>query len=286
MAAQQVGPRNATWLLGLPGAAAVIIFVIVPYINIAVMSFRVSSPSRAYDPGFTLDNYARTLGDPLYLGVLWDTVSLAVIVAVVSLVLGFPVAFFLARTRSRWQSLLYALVLSPLLVGVVIRSFGWIVLLANNGVINQLLGMVGIGPLGLMYNRLGVTIGLVHVFLPFMILPIMNAVQSIDPRFEEAARTLGASERRAFFRVVLPLSMPGIQSGAILVFVLAASAYVVPELLGGGRVMTTPTFVMQQLLGTFLWPFGAALALVLSATTLILIWLFTLLTKPVMRGLT
>ena len=272
------------WLLALPAVLMVALFVFIPYLNIVVMSFRAPSPTAIYGPGFTVENYVRVLTDSLYLGLLKDTLLFAVATTSICLVVGFPVAFHLARTDSRWRGLLYAGVLSPLLTGVVIRCFGWIVLLANNGVINQLLGLIGLGPFRLMYNPIGVTIALVHVFLPFMILPIMNSVQSIDPRLGEAAKTMGASGARTFVRVLLPLSMPGIQSGVILVFVLSASAYIIPMLLGGGQVSTMPTVVVQQLMGSLLWPFGATLALVLSMTVLIFVGLFGLLTKRSMRG--
>jgi len=268
----------------LPAVLMVTLFVFIPYLNIVVMSFRAPSPTAIYGPGFTVENYVRVLTDSLYLGLLKDTLLFAVATTSICLVVGFPVAFHLARMNSRWRGLLYAGVLSPLLTGVVIRCFGWIVLLANNGLINQLLGLAGLGPYRLMYNPVGVTIALVHVFLPFMILPIMNSIQSIDPRLGEAARTLGASGARSFARVLLPLSMPGIQSGVILVFVLSASAYIIPMLLGGGQVSTMPTVVVQQLMGSLLWPFGATLALVLSLTALALVGLFGALTRRSMRG--
>ena len=271
------------WLLAVPAISLVVVFVLVPYVNIAVMSVRTPSPTATFGPGFTTRNYERVLTDPLYLGLLRDTLLFAAVTTVVCLGLGFPVALHLARTRSRWRGLLYAAVLSPLLTGVVIRCFGWIVLLANNGLINQMFGLTGLGPFRLMYNPTGVTIALVHVFLPFMILPIMNSIQSIDPRLGEAALTLGASDWKTFRRVTLPLSLPGVQSGVILVFVLTASAYVIPMLLGGGQVATTPTIVVQQLLGSLLWPFGAALALVLSMAVLTIIVLFALLTRRDMR---
>jgi putative spermidine/putrescine transport system permease protein len=262
----------------------VVVFVVVPYLNIVLMSFRTPSPTAIYGPGFTIENYVRALTDSLYLGLLADTLLYALATTSISLVLAFPVAFHLARTGSRWRGLLYAGVLSPLLTGVVIRCFGWIVLLANNGLVNQGLALFGLGPYRFI-NGVGVTIALVHVFLPFMILPIMNAIQSIDPRLAEAARTLGASGRHTFFRVILPLSVPGVQSGVVLVFVLSASAYIIPMLLGGGRVQTLPIVVVQQLMGGLLWPFGATLALILSLTALAIIGVFAALSRPSMQRL-
>lgn len=277
--------RDRTWLFAVPGLLLVGLFVVVPYVNIAIMSFRTPSTTGPYGPGFTFANYLRIVTDSLYLSLLGETLLFAIVATAICLVLAFPVAFHLARTRSRWRGLLYVGVLSPLLTGVVIRCFGWIVLLANNGLVNQLLGAVGLGPIQLMYSPTGVTIALVHVFLPLMVLPLMNSIQSIDPHLEEAARTLGASRARVFRRIVLPLTLPGIQSGVVLVFVLTASAYVIPVLLGGGRVQTLPTVMVQQLMGSLLWPFGAALALTLSLAVLASVWAFAMVGRKRMRGL-
>ena len=271
-------------LLALPVLVTVAALIVVPYVNIVIMSFRTPSTTRPYAPGFTIDNYARALTDSFYLELLGDTVRLAVMITALCLVIAYPAAYHLARTTSRWRGVLYALVLSPLLVGVVIRSFGWIILLANNGLINQTLRALDLPALPLMYNEFGVVLALVHVFLPFMVLPLMGAIQGIDPRLEEAARSLGASRAKVFRRVVLPLSMPGVQSGCILVFVLSCGAYVTPALLGAGRVHTLTTEVVTML-DQFLWPRGAALALILATTGLIAVWLWAHLSGRTMRGL-
>lgn len=273
------------WLLAMPALALITLFIAAPYLTIVLMSVRTPSNVQIYGPGFTLQNYLRIVTDPLYLGLLTDTLLYAVVTAAVCLLLAYPTALHLARTKSRLRGLLYAAVLSPLLTGVVIRCFGWIVLLATQGLVNDGLRVLGLGPIPFLYRPLGVIIALVHVFLPFMILPIMNAIEAIDPRLEEAARTLGASPATVFRRVILPLSMPGVQSGVILVFVLAASAYVIPMLIGGGRVQTMATVIVQQLLGGFLWPFGAALALVLSVAAMLALVGFTLCTRRAMRRL-
>lgn len=285
MIARLIRKDNLPMLLGVPALVVVALFVVFPYVEIILMSFRTPSTMSMYGPGFTITNYYRILSDSLYLGMLFDTFWLAGISTFICLVLGYPVAFHLARMQTRWRGMLYALVLSPLLTGVVIRCFGWIVLLSNTGMINSLLTSVGLGPYKLMYNQIGVVVAMVHVFLPFMILPIMNAVQGIDPRFEEAARTMGASRREVFRHVLLPMSLPGIQSGAILVFVLSASAYVIPVLLGGGQVHTLTTVMVQQLMGSLLWPFGAALALVLAVTMTLAIVVFVLSLGRRIRGL-
>jgi len=283
---KNIGVPLGRWLFALPALVLVTVFIAAPYLNIVVMSLRSPSNVQAFGPGFTLQNYIHVLSDRLYLGLLGDTLLYAGATVALSLLLAYPTALHLARTQSRYRGLLYSAVLSPLLTGVVIRCFGWIVLLANQGLINDGLRQLGVGPIQFLYRPVGVIIALVHVFLPFMILPIMNAIEAIDPRLEEAARTLGASRLAVFLRVILPLSLPGVQSGMILVFVLAASAYVIPMLLGGGRVQTMATVIVQQLLGGFLWPFGAALALVLSLAVVLLLVLFAVVTKRNMRRLT
>ncbi|MBI1774542.1 MAG: ABC transporter permease [Proteobacteria bacterium] len=249
-----------------PAAVLLVAFLLLPYLNIVLMSLRPPAQGAPYGAGFTLANYAKALTDPYYLGNLFGTLWVGAATTVACLVLGFPVAWQLARGAGRWRGLCYGIVLSPLLVGIVIRSFGWTILLGNNGLINRGLVRLGVieAPLALMYNGLGIVIALTHVFLPFMILPIMGAIQGIDPALETAARSLGAARMRIFRRIVFPLAMPGIQSGCILVFVLAISSYVTPVLIGGMRVKTLAVTVVDTLIDAFQWPFGAALALILT----------------------
>jgi putative spermidine/putrescine transport system permease protein len=278
--------RRAFWLIA-PALVLIGVFLVLPYLNIVLMSLRPPAVGAPYGAGLTLANYGRALSDGYLLGVLGDTLLLGLTVTPICLLLGYPVAYHLARTTSRWGSVLYVLVLSPLLVGVVVRSFGWLILLSGNGVVNRVLldlGLVETG-LQLMNNRLGVTIALVHVFLPFMILPLVGVIQSIDPSLEAAARSLGASRLKVFWRLVLPLSWPGIQAGTILVFVLALSAYVTPVMLGGAQVKTMSVLVVQNLIDNFQWPVGAAQALVLTACGMAAVALYGKLTGRFMKGL-
>lgn len=274
--------RNRRALLLIAPAAALIgLFLILPYLDIVVMSFREQSSSLPYGAGFSLRSYGKFFGDYYYAGALLQTLWLGLLTTVVSLLLGFPVALQIARAGARWRGLLYGIVLSPLLVGIVVRSYGWTILLGNNGLINRALKSAGVidAPIPLMYNSFGIVVALAHVFLPFMVLPIMGALQSVDPALEAAARSLGASRLVSFRRVLLPLAMPGIQSGVILVFVLAVSAYVTPVLVGGMRIKTMAVIVVETLIDQVQWPFGAALAIVLSAAAGIAIFLFARLTR-------
>ena len=274
-------------LLIIPTLLLLCLFFVLPYLNMVVMSFREPSTTAVFGEGYTIENYRQALTDTYYLGVLLKTILLGVGVSVVCLILAYPVAFHLARSDTKWKGLLYACVLSPLLVGVVVRCYGWIILLANKGLINQLLVKTHLFDSGvkLMYNLFGVGIGLVHVFLPFMILPLISAIQSINPALEEAARSLGASRTRTFLRILLPLSLPGIQSGVILVFMLTISAYVIPILLGAFAVKIMPTITIQLLVDAFLWPFGAALALILSVTGALCVVAFIRMSDRFMKGI-
>lgn len=275
-------PRSfGPWLLALPAALLLGIFLVVPYLNIVLMSFRTPGQGTPYGAGFTLANYLRFFSDGFYLFQVFNTLWIGLLTTAICLVVGFPVAWQLARGNMRFRGLAYGLVLSPLLVGIVIRSYGWTILLGNAGLINKTLMNIGLiqTPLPLMYNALGITIALVHVFLPFMILPIMAAIQGVDPSLESAARSLGASRATAFRRVVLPLAMPGIQAGCILVFVLSLSAYVTPSLIGGLRVKTMAVTVVDALIDTFQWPWGSALALMLSITGALCVVIFSRLTR-------
>lgn len=274
-------------LLVAPTLLYLTVFLVVPYINIVVMSFRRPARVSAYEAGFTLDNYFSALTDGYYLSVLAQTLWIGVATAAICLVVGFPVAYNLARGNPRWTGLLYTLVLSPLLVGVVVRTFGWLIILSGNGVANRFLRDVGLtdAPVRLMNNEFGVIVGLVHVLLPLMILPLLSSLQAVNPALELAARSLGASRWTAFRRVTLPMCMPGIQAGTILVFVLAVSAYVTPIMLGGAQVRTMPVLIVQQLIDNFRWPFGAALALILAASVATIVYVYARLTSRLMRGL-
>lgn len=284
----RAGRRRASgWLLIAPALALVVAFFLLPYANMLLMSFFAPGKARPYEPVLTLDNYAGALGDAFQWRVLGRTLKLGFLTTLISLVLGYPLAYNLARASSRVKGALLVLLLSPLLVGVVIRSFGWMVLLADNGLINSVLRLSGLAPDGvkLMYNELGVLVGTVHIYLPFMVLSISGALQNIAPDLELAARSLGASAGRAFWRVVFPLSLPGVFAGCLLVFVLAVSSYVIPVLLGGFKVLTTPLLVVQTAIDVNNWPGAAAQAVVLFAASLACIGVYFALMNRAMRGL-
>jgi len=272
-------------LLALPGLTVLTLFFILPYTWMLYISFL----TRAYDEPYyhvaTLQNYANVIVDGFHWEVMGITFRFAVVTALVTLLLGYPLAYYMARTSSRRKGVLLALVLAPLLVGVVVRSYGWMILLADTGLVNQFLTWVGIGSRRLMYNETGVWIGLIHVYLPFMVISLMNAIAAIDPELEKASRSLGASGWTTFWRVTWPLSMPGVAAGAVLVFVLSVSAYVIPTLLGGYNVFTSPLLIVQTVMDLFNWPLGSAMAMVLFAVTIAVITIFNRVVARATRGL-
>lgn len=261
-------------LLVAPALVVVVLAFVVPYLNLLVISVMTPSSRAAYLPVVTLSNYARLLADPFTWTVIWHTLWLGGLTTALSLLLGYPLAYHLARAPRRSRGLLMILVISPLLVGVLIRTYGWMILLQDTGLINQLLRALGLRSVALMYNDLGVVIGLTHVFIPFMVLSIAGTIQGVDPELELAARSLGAGAWRAFWRVTLPLSLPGVVAGTVLVFVLAVSSYVIPSLLGGFTVLTVPILVVRTVTELFNWPGGSALAILFFAVTLAILWGF------------
>jgi putative spermidine/putrescine transport system permease protein len=231
--------------------------------------------------GLTLEHYAKALTDGFYLEIILRTVALGLVVTLLTLVIGYPLAYVLARTTSRWRHWLTMLVVFPLLLNLVVRTFGWIALLARRGLVNQWL--IGLGvteePVRLMFNFTGLLIGLTHIFLPFMVLVLVAVIQNIPRDVEDAARTLGAGFWAVFARVTLPLSVPGILSGSILVFVLTISALVTPRLLGGPTYKVMSTLIYEQFLQLLNWPAGSAMAVVMTLIVLALILLGTRLAR-------
>jgi putative spermidine/putrescine transport system permease protein len=244
-----------------------------PLAFLVPVSFRPYVPGRGIGEGLTAEHYVRFFTDLYYLEIFGRTILLGAIVTTMTLIVGYPLAYFLARTKSRWRSWLTILVVFPLLLNLVVRTFGWIALLANRGLINETLSAVGLieGPLRLMFNFTGLLIGLTHIFLPFMVLLLVSAIQTIDRSVEEAARVLGASWSETFLKVTLPLSTPGILSGSILVFVLTISALVTPRLLGGPTYKVMSTLIYEQFMSLLNWPRGSAMATILTVVAIAII---------------
>lgn len=247
---------------------------VLPLLVLLPTSFHPYIPGQGIGDGWTLENYVEILTDPFYLEIIARTLGLGLFVVVATLVVGYPLAYFLARTRSSIRPWLIILVVFPLLLNLVVRSFGWIVLLSNYGLVNETLAWLGLieEPIKLMFNFTGLMIGLSHIFLPFMVLVLIGTIQGIPQEVEDAAYTLGASKLTVLRKVTIPLSVPGILSGAILVFVLTISALVTPRLLGGPTYQVMSTLIYDEFLTNLNWPKGAAMAFVLTTIVLVLVW--------------
>ena len=267
--------RGHGWWLLAPVLLLLLAAFVLPVALMVPTSVRPYVPLVGITGGFTARHYVKLLTDSYYLEIIGRTLALGLTVTSATLVIGYPVAFFLARTPSRWRNWLTILVVFPLLLNLVVRTFGWIALLAQNGLVNQALQALGLadGPVKLLFNFAGLLIGLTHIFLPFMVLVLIGAIQNIPRDVEDAARVLGASWGSAFLRVTLPLSAPGILSGSILVFVLTISALVTPRLLGGPTYQVMSTLIYDEFLARLNWPAGSAQSLLLAAMVLALVYL-------------
>ena len=262
------------WLLG-PALLLLLAAFVLPVGLMVPMSVRPYVLLVGITDGFTVRYYTRLLTDSYYLEIIGRTLALGFTVTLSTLIIGYPVAFFLARTCSRWRNWLTILIVFPLMLNLVVRTFGWIALLAQNGLVNQALHALGIvdSPVKLLFNFAGLLIAMTHIFLPFMVLVLIGAIQNIPRDVEDAARVLGASWGSTFCRVTLPLSTPGILSGSILVFVLSISALVTPRLLGGPTYQVMSTLIFDEFLQRLNWPAGSAQALLLTIMVLTLVYL-------------
>ena len=256
--------------LAFPASLVVLVIIMVPLAMMLRYSFNQYDPVQMMKAGFTLENYVKFFSDAYYRAVFRDTFLVAAACTLLALVLGFPVAYFLARTRTRHKSLLIILLVFPLLVGNVVRAAGWMVVLGNAGFVNAVLVHLGIiaQPLKLLYTPTAVVIGTTAVVMPYMILTLQSVLEGVDFSVEEAARNLGAGSMTAFWRIILPIVLPGVGAGTMLVFILCMNAYATPVLLGGSGITMMAPALYQQIARASNWPFGAALAGILIVATL------------------
>jgi putative spermidine/putrescine transport system permease protein len=253
------------WLLA-PALLVLLGLLVLPVIEILRLSVQSTDGAR-----FTLAQYRRFFADPLYVGVLLFTLKISLIVTVLDVLLGYPIAYLIARTGARVARALTLLVIAPLLVSLVVRTYGWMVILAPNGLVNQMLTTLGLPTVRLMYNEVGVIIGMTHILLPFMVLTVTAAIQNIDRSLEDAAATLGAGRWEVFRRVTLPLSLPGVLVGVLLVFILTLGSYVTPVLLGGDRGVVISSLVYDNSLSLANWAFAAAIAAIFLVVSIVFV---------------
>lgn len=255
--------------------AALLLLAPLSLLLLAVFFYPIASLLRLslFDPGFTLVHYQRLVEEPLYLTILVRTLRVALICTVAALVLGYPLAYAMARLRGTWATVFAALVVLPLWTSVLVRSYAWTVLFQRNGLINN--GLAGLGlidePLEILYTELAVIIAMTHVLLPFMVLPLYSVLRSIPKDLSLAARSLGATAPTVFRRVTFPLSLPGVGAGVLIVFILALGFYITPALVGGPRTLMIATLIGQQTTELLNWGFAGALSATLLVVTLVIV---------------
>jgi len=260
---------TAAGLVG-PATLYVGIGILLPLAILLRYSLNQFVPGKFMVDALTVENYVKFFTDIYYYSVLTRTVRIALITTLICLVMGFPLAYVLARTRTRYKNLLIMLVVLPLFVGNAVRAAGWMVAFGSKGLINA--GLMGLGalsqPLEIMFTETAVIIGIAAVNLPFMVLTLQSVIEGINRSVEEAAFNLGATPWRMAERVLFPLAMPGVLAGTILTFILAMNAYATPVLLGGPRFQMMGPLVYNQFVQQNNWPFGGAIAFILMAVTL------------------
>lgn len=262
--------------LMLPTNIYLFIFMILPLILVVIISFLSRGDYGQLVYAFNLTNYTRLI-DPLYLRILWYSLMVGFGTTTISLLLGYPLAYYIARAPARQRSFLLFLILLPFWTNFIIRIYAWIMILRTEGFLNNILQWVGViqEPLNILYTPTAVLIGMVYEFLPFMVLPLYTSLEKIENAQLEAAADLGAPPWKAFLRVTLPLSVPGMIAGTLLVFIPAMGMFVVPDLMGGAKTMLIGNLIRNQFLTARDWPFGSAASMLLMVLTMIFTLYYT-----------
>lgn len=268
-------PRDARpYLLTAPAAVLFVVMFTAPLAITFLLSFNSFDLMQGgVIEDYTLQNYVEVLSDPYFHEIFLRTFLMSIGVTALCILIGTPEAYILYRMRSPWKSICMLGVLGPLLISVVVRTLGWAILFGSSGVINETLLSLGLvdEPIKLMFTTTGVIIALVHVLIPFMVLSVWASLQKLDPQVQSAAMSLGAEPFTVMRRVVVPQVMPGILSGSLIVFALAASSFATPSIIGGRRIKVVATTAYDEYLGTLNWPLGAAIAVLLLVANVLLV---------------
>jgi putative spermidine/putrescine transport system permease protein len=264
--------RLPEFTLALPLALFFLAFFAGPLAVLVIESF--TGP----DGALTFAHYTRFLGDSFYLDVLWSTLWLGVKATALCLVLAYPLSWLMVNSRPRTRTFLLFIVVLPILTSVVVRTFAWIVILGNQGVLNKALIAMGVieQPMRILFTETGVVIVLAQVMMPLMVLPIVATMSKIDANLSDASATLGASEWRTFRKVTLPLSLPGVVAGCILVYAASITAFVTQTLIGSAQLLYMPLAIYQQAIGANNWAFASAMSVVFMAAVLIVVYFMTM----------
>ena len=268
--------RWRPWLLLSPSLTAIFFLLVVPVLFVVVYSFWLRAPTGAAIPAFQFGNYDRFFEELFYTTILFRTLRVSVICVLLCLVMGYIPAYFFYRSKSRYRQALILLIMVPFWISFIIRTMSWINILGANGFLNYTLMRFGIitEPLSLLYNEAAVLMGLIQYLLPFMILNIYVSLEAIDKNLLEAARSMGCNEWQAFREVTLPLSLPGVSAGCLLVFVLTAGTYLPPMILGGPGNEMIANLIFNRVIGTLDWPFGSAISVILLLLLGCIVWTY------------
>ncbi|NMW86022.1 ABC transporter permease [Peptoniphilus sp. AGMB00490] len=258
-----------------------LVFIVLPLF--LILAHALSSNTNLSDFSFTLDNFARFF-EPLYVKILITSIILAAVSTLFCLVIGYPVAYIISKMSEKVRNNLILVFIIPMWMNFLLRTYAWLTLLGNNGLINKFIGLFGLGPWDLMYNSKAIMIGMVYNFLPFMVLPIYTVLLKMDPKLIEAAKDLGANDFKVFAKVIFPLSLPGIYTGITMVFIPAISTFVVPNLLGGNNFYLIGNLIEKQFTFTGDWGFGSAISMVLIIIMLLILLVPKLFNKKIKTG--
>lgn len=267
--------KRGKWLV-LPAMVWLGIFFALPLLIVVAVSFASRTPYGQVVFGWTLANYTRFL-EPLYIHIFAVTLVTAVVTTLFTFALGYPVAYTIAMIiPKKWQQAGIILVMIPFWINFLIRSFSWVIILRSQGLVNTFLLKLGLiqQPLSLLYNDAAVMLGMVYALLPYMVLPIYVSLEQMDKRLLEAASDLGAPPLTAFRKITLPLTMPGVAAGSILVFISSLGMFVVPDIMGGAKSALIGNIIQNQFLAARDWPFGSALSIILALLALVMILLY------------
>lgn len=263
----------APWLLSAPALAVYLLLLVIPMVMTLVLSFHNFVDMQGVGDEWVLANYIEIFTDSYFHEIFLRTFIMSALTALFCALLGAPEAYILNRMQAPWKGIFLLVILGPLLISVVVRTLGWAVLFGREGVISVTLQLFGLsdGPVSLMYTQTGVMIALVHVLLPFMVLSVWASLQRVDPETERAAISLGASQSKMMLRVVFPQIIPGILSGSVIVFALAATAFATPSMIGGRSYKVVATTAYDEFLHSLNWPLGAAIAVLLLVLNVVII---------------
>lgn len=255
-----------------PYVAWITVMIVVPMLLIVLYAFTTYG-NDVLTFKFTFDNFRRFVTDTVFMEVLGRSLYIAVFTTVLCILLGYPIAYFIAQMSDRGNTIMILLITMPTWINMLVRTYAWMGILQDEGVLNTILGFFGIGPIHMMHTSFAVILGMVYNFLPFMILQIHSSLAKMDKSLLEAANDLGATPAQSFMRVTLPLSLPGVISGITLVFLPAVSSFFIPKLLGGGQFVLVGNIIESQFLTSGDWNFGSAISLIMAIIIMLSMWL-------------